>query len=107
METSCAVDEAASATVHDGCRSTTVRMRERMFASRTSCSRIGRKERSLIALGIGQIVTPLILGYVIAFSYVVLGIREGRAPMPALVTLPESSDERLSSPDADDDDLTL
>jgi uncharacterized membrane protein len=60
----------------------------------------------LIALGIGQIVTPLILGYVIAFSYVVLGIKEGRAPIPALVMLPESSPERLSSPD-EDDDLTL
>jgi uncharacterized membrane protein len=58
----------------------------------------------LIALGIGQIVTPLILGYAIALSYVVLGIREGRAPIPAPVTLPESSDERPFSPDADDDE---
>jgi uncharacterized membrane protein len=60
----------------------------------------------LVAVGIGEILTPLILGYVIAFSYVVLGIKEGRAPIPALVTLPESSPERLSSPD-EDDDLTL
>jgi hypothetical protein len=59
---------------------------------------------ALIAVGVGQIVTPLILGYAIAFAYVVLGIREGRAPMPAQVLPPESSDERLSSPDADDDE---
>ncbi len=59
----------------------------------------------LIALGIGQIVDPLILGYVIAFSYVVVGIREGRAPMPALVTVRESSDEQVSSADADEPDV--
>lgn len=60
---------------------------------------------ALIVVGIGQIVTPLILGYAIAFAYVVLGIREGRTPIPALVVPPESSDTRLSSPDADDHDM--
>jgi TMEM175 potassium channel family protein len=60
---------------------------------------------ALIAVGIGRIVTPLILGYAIAFAYVVLGIREGRDPIPALVTSAESSDERLSTSDADDDQV--
>ena len=59
----------------------------------------------LIAVGIGKIVTPLILGYAIAFAYVVLGIREGRDPIPALVTSAESSDEGLATSDADDDQV--
>ena len=59
---------------------------------------------ALIVVGIGQIVTPLILGYAIAFAYVVVGIREGRAPMSALVTLGESPDEGVFNPTADDDD---
>jgi uncharacterized membrane protein len=58
----------------------------------------------LIIVGIGQIVTPLILGYAVAFAYVVLGIKEGRTPIPAQVT-PAKSDERLSRPDADDDEM--
>jgi uncharacterized membrane protein len=58
----------------------------------------------LIAVGIGQFVTPLLLGYAIAFAYVVLGIKEGRAPIPAEVAPPESSNGRLSSRDADDDE---
>jgi uncharacterized membrane protein len=57
---------------------------------------------ALIALGIGQIVTPLILGYFVAFAYVVLGIKEGRAPIQAFVTPAESSDERLVSGEPDD-----
>jgi uncharacterized membrane protein len=52
---------------------------------------------ALIGAGIGAIVTPLILGYAIAFAYVVLGIREGRTPTPALVTAAEPADERLPS----------
>ena len=42
----------------------------------------------LIAVGIGQIVTPLILGYAIAFAYVVLGIKEGRGPDPSAGNAP-------------------
>ena len=60
---------------------------------------------ALITLGIGQIVTPLILGYAIAFAYVVLGIKEGNAPIPALVSPLEPSAERPGSPDADDERL--
>jgi len=57
----------------------------------------------LIAAGIGQIVTPLLLGYAIAFAYVVLGITEGRAPIQAQVTL-ESSNGPPSNRGADDDE---
>jgi len=57
---------------------------------------------ALIALGIGEIVTPLILGYFVASAYVVLGIKEGRAPIEAFVTPEESSDERSVSGEPDD-----
>jgi hypothetical protein len=59
----------------------------------------------LIALGIGQIVTPLLLGYAIAFAYVLLGIVEGRAPIPASVTVPESSGPQLAGPDAEEGEM--
>jgi len=52
----------------------------------------------LIAVGIGQIVTPLLLGYAIAVTYVVLEIKEGRAPIPTHATPRESSNKPLSSP---------
>ena len=57
----------------------------------------------LIAVGIGQIVTPLLLGYAIAFAYVVLGITEGRAPIQAQVA-PEASNGPASNHDADNDE---
>jgi uncharacterized membrane protein len=37
----------------------------------------------LVALGVGRFVNPLLLAYLLAFGYVVLGVVEGREPLPA------------------------
>jgi hypothetical protein len=37
----------------------------------------------LVALGLGRFVNPLVLAYLVAFGGVVLGVVEGREPVPA------------------------
>jgi TMEM175 potassium channel family protein len=37
----------------------------------------------LVAMGVGRLVNPLLLAYLLAFAYVVLGVFEGREPIPA------------------------
>ena len=37
----------------------------------------------LVAIGVGRLVNPLLLAYLLAFAYVVLGVFEGREPIPA------------------------
>ena len=39
----------------------------------------------LVALGVGRWVNPLLLAYLVAFGYVVLGVIEGRESLPAEV----------------------
>ncbi len=47
----------------------------------------------LVALGVGRFVNPLLLAYLLAFGYVVLGMVEGREPLPAEVEEPEASED--------------
>jgi TMEM175 potassium channel family protein len=47
----------------------------------------------LVALGVGRFVNPLLLAYLLAFGYVVLGVVEGREPLPAEVEEPEASED--------------
>jgi uncharacterized membrane protein len=37
----------------------------------------------LVAMGVGRLVNPLLLAYLVAFAYVVVGVYEGREPIPA------------------------
>ena len=46
----------------------------------------------LVALGVGRFVNPLVLAYLVAFGYVVLGVVEGREALPAEVEEPGASD---------------
>jgi hypothetical protein len=49
---------------------------------------------ALVALGVGRLVNPLVLAYLVAFGGVVLGVVEGREPLPAEeAEEPGSSDE--------------
>jgi uncharacterized membrane protein len=45
----------------------------------------------LVALGVGGLVNPLLLAYVVAFGYVVLGVLEQRESLPAVVQKPRVS----------------
>ena len=38
---------------------------------------------ALVAVGVGRFVNPLMLAYLFAFGGVVLGVVEGREPLPA------------------------
>ena len=51
----------------------------------------------LVALGVGRLVNPLVLAYLFALGYVVLGVIEGRESVPAEV-------EEVVSPDEGSDD---
>jgi uncharacterized membrane protein len=46
----------------------------------------------LVALGVGRFVNPLLLAYLVAFGYVVLGVLEHRESLPAEVEEPGGSD---------------
>jgi len=48
---------------------------------------------ALAALGVGRLVNPLLLGYLVALSYVVLGVIEGREPAPTELEEREVSEE--------------
>ena len=48
---------------------------------------------ALVALGVGRLVNPLVLAYLFAFGYVVLGVIEGRESVPAEVEETGNSDE--------------
>ncbi len=39
----------------------------------------------LVAVGVGRVVNPLLLAYVVASGYTVLGVLEGREPVAAEV----------------------
>jgi uncharacterized membrane protein len=47
----------------------------------------------LVAVGVGRYVNPLVLGYLVALGYVVLGVIEGRESLPAEVEEPGASEE--------------
>jgi len=47
----------------------------------------------LTALGVGRLVNPLLLGYLVALGYVVLGVIEGREPAPTELEEREVSEE--------------
>jgi uncharacterized membrane protein len=47
----------------------------------------------LVALGVGRFVNPLLLAYLVAFGYVVLGVLEHRESLPAEVEEPGGSDD--------------
>jgi len=47
----------------------------------------------LVASGAGRFVSPLLLAYLVAFGYVVLGVIEGRESLPAAVEQPGGSDD--------------
>ena len=47
----------------------------------------------LVALGVGRFINPLLLAYLVAFSYVVLAVLEHREPLPAEVKEPGRSDD--------------
>ncbi len=47
----------------------------------------------LVALGVGKLVNPLVLAYLVAFAYVVLGVFEGRESLPAEVEEPGESND--------------
>jgi uncharacterized membrane protein len=47
----------------------------------------------LVASGPGRFVSPLLLAYLVAFGYVVLGVIEGRESLPAVVEQPGGSDD--------------
>ena len=42
----------------------------------------------LVASGVGRIISPLVLAYLVAFGYVVAGVLEGRESLPAVVEGP-------------------
>jgi uncharacterized membrane protein len=46
----------------------------------------------LVASGAGRFVSPLLLAYLVAFGYVVMGVLEGRESLPAVVEQPGGSD---------------
>src|SRR5215208_6030638 len=46
----------------------------------------------LVALGVGHFINPLVLAYLFAFGYVVLGVFEGRESLPAEVEHPGASE---------------
>ena len=46
----------------------------------------------LVASGVGRIISPLVLAYLVAFGYVLVGVLEGREPLPAVVEQPGGSD---------------
>jgi len=37
----------------------------------------------LVGLGVGRLINPLLLAYLVALGYVVLGVLEGRESIPA------------------------
>jgi hypothetical protein len=43
----------------------------------------------LVGLGVGRLINPLLLAYLVALGYVVLGVFEGREPVPAEAEEPE------------------
>ena len=47
----------------------------------------------LVASGAGRFVSPLLLAYLVAFGYVVVGVLEGRESLPAVVEQPGGSDD--------------
>ena len=47
----------------------------------------------LVASGVGRIISPLVLAYLVAFGYVVAGVLEGRESLPAVVEQPDLSDD--------------
>jgi hypothetical protein len=47
----------------------------------------------LVALGVGRFVNALLLAYLVAFGYVVLGVLEHRESLPAEVEEPGGSDD--------------
>jgi uncharacterized membrane protein len=47
----------------------------------------------LVAVGVGRLVNPLLLAYLVAFGEVVLGVVEGREPPLAEAEEPEASDD--------------
>jgi hypothetical protein len=47
----------------------------------------------LVALGVGRCVNALLLAYLVAFGYVVLGVLEHRESLPAEVEEPGGSDD--------------
>ena len=47
----------------------------------------------LVWLGVGRLVSPVLLGYVVAFGYVMLGVIEGREPVSAEAEEAEGSSE--------------
>jgi uncharacterized membrane protein len=47
----------------------------------------------LVALGVGRLVNPLLLAYLFALGYVVLGVYEGRESLPAEAEEPEASED--------------
>jgi uncharacterized membrane protein len=57
----------------------------------------------LVAVGVGRVVNPLLLAYVVASGYTVLGVLEGREPVAAEVEESEASEDATqeSSPAED------
>lgn len=47
----------------------------------------------LVVVGVGQLINPLLLAYVVAFGYAVLGVLEGRESIAAKVEESEASEE--------------
>ena len=47
----------------------------------------------VVASGVGRLVNPLLLAYVVAFGYVVVGLLEGRESLPAVVVGPSGSED--------------
>jgi uncharacterized membrane protein len=47
----------------------------------------------LVASGVGRIISPLVLAYLVAFGYVVAGVLEGRESLPAIVEQPGLFDD--------------
>jgi hypothetical protein len=45
----------------------------------------------LVAVGVGRFVNPLLLGYLVTFGYAVLGVLEGRKPVP--MEVPEEQEQ--------------
>jgi uncharacterized membrane protein len=55
----------------------------------------------LVASGAGRFVSPLLLAYLVAFGYVVLGVIEGRESLPAVVEQPGGSDDAGAQDEAE------
>jgi hypothetical protein len=47
----------------------------------------------LVVSGVGRFVNPLLLAYLMAFGYVVVGVLEGRESLPALTEGPSGSED--------------